>query len=232
MINCINCGVELEDGFKTCPLCGKDPLTSANEDQTSLNYPSDIIYLQKREGRKYLWELFGIVAFSGIAVCTIVDLLVNKSLSWSLFTDISLLSSWVTLTLFLHAYKRAWIILPGLLLTILCTLFFIDLFDKGHDWFLTLGLPIALTLFIAVSLVIVMYRSARLKGLNIIADALIVVAGFCIATEIVLDLYIKTTIYLTWSLIVAVSTLPVALVLFFYHYRLKKGNRLDSFFHV
>ena len=25
MTLCVNCGVELDDGLKICPLCGKDP---------------------------------------------------------------------------------------------------------------------------------------------------------------------------------------------------------------
>jgi divalent metal cation (Fe/Co/Zn/Cd) transporter len=71
-----------------------------------------------------------------------------------------------------------------------------------------------------------------LRGLNIIASIFIALSGFCIVTEMVLDKYFNGAVDIRWSLIVSVSILPVALVLFFYHYRLKKGNRLDSFFHI
>lgn len=76
---CVNCGVELDDGLETCPLCGKHPDNSSKE-TLSLNYPSDIIRAQKKENNRYLWELGGIITFSGLAVCTIVDLLIGKGL--------------------------------------------------------------------------------------------------------------------------------------------------------
>jgi hypothetical protein len=48
----------------------------------------------------------------------------------------------------------------------------------------------------------------------------------------ILDEYLNGVVDFRWSLIAAISILPVALIFFFYHYRLKKGNRLDSFFHI
>jgi hypothetical protein len=66
--------VELDDGLKICPLCGKDPEKREEQEQISGIYPSDIIQLEKKENRRYLWELSGIIAFCGIAVCTILDM--------------------------------------------------------------------------------------------------------------------------------------------------------------
>jgi len=73
---CANCGVELDEGMKKCPLCGKAPGAKNNHREEVENKPSAIIQLQKKENLRYLWELFGIIAFSGITVCTIVDLLI------------------------------------------------------------------------------------------------------------------------------------------------------------
>jgi hypothetical protein len=232
MTLCVNCGVELDDGLKICPLCGKDPEKKIEQDQVTNSYPSGIIQLQKKENRKYLWELSGIIAFSGIAVCTILDLLTGKGLNWSPFSDVSLAAAWIIMTLYLFAYKRTLTIIILQLLTILTALFFIDIIATGRHWFFPVGLPITVAGFIAVGSVIILYRAARFKGLNIIASAFVLLSGFCILTEIIFDKYLRGIVNLQWSLIVAVSVLPVALLLFFYHYRLKKGNRLDSFFHV
>ncbi len=232
MIICVNCGVGLDDGIKICPLCGKDPENKIEQGPDSDNYPSGIIQLQKKENRRYLWELSGLLAFSGIAVCTILDLLTGKGLNWSLFSDISITAAWVILTLYLFAYKRtlAFVILQ--MLAILTALYFIDLITPGRDWFFPVGLPLTIAAFIAAGTVIVLYRVVHLKGLNIIASAFIALSGFCIIAEIVFDKYKNGFLDLQWSLIVAVSVLPVALLFFFFHYRLKKGNRLDSFFHI
>jgi hypothetical protein len=232
MTLCINCGVELDDGLKICPLCGKDPVNKGEEEHISNDYPSDIIQLQRKENRRYLWELSGIIAFSGIAVCTILDLIISKRLSWSLFSDVSICAAWVILTFYRFVYKRTLIVVTLLMLTILVALYLTDLIATGREWFFPVGLPVTMAIFIAAGTVIILYNTFHLKGLNIIAAAFIVLSGYCIITEMIFDKYLKGIVDLQWSLIVAVSILPVALVFFFYHYRLKKGNRLDSFFHI
>ena len=232
MTLCVNCGVELDNGLKICPLCGKDPGSREEQENKSDNYPSAIIQLQKKENRRYLWELSGIIAFSGIAVCTIIDLIITRSLRWSLLSDVSIAEAWVILTLYQFIYKRALIMVTTLMLTILAALFCIDLISTGREWFFPLGLPATVAVFVAVSLVIFLHKVAHLKGLNIIAAALMVFSGLCIVAEVILDEYLHGRVNIRWSLIVSVSILPVALVFFYYHYRLKKGNRLDSLFHI
>ena len=232
MTLCANCGVELDDGLKICPLCGKDPENKDEQEQISNNYPSGIIQLQRKENRRYLWELSGIIAFSGIAVCTILDLLISKGLRWSLFSDVSISAAWVILTLYQFAFKRTLTIITFLMLTILATLFLIDLIATGKEWFFPIGFPLTIATFIAAGAIIILYKAVHLKGLNIIAAALMVLSGFCIITEMILDEYLHGIVNLRWSVIIAISILPVALLFFFYYYRLKKGNRLDSFFHI
>ena len=232
MAICVNCGVELDDGLRVCPLCGKDPSIKSEQDDISSNYPSGIIQIQRKENRRYLWELSGIIAFSGIVVCTIVDLLISKGLGWSLFSDVSVAAAWIILTLFLFANRKPFILVSLLMLTIVAALFLIDLVASGQKWFFPVGLPMIIAAFITTGIIIILYRTAHFKGLNIIAAALIILSGFCIITEMILDKYLNGSVDMRWSLIAAVSILPVALVFFFYHYRLKKGNRLDSFFHI
>lgn len=230
MIICDNCGVELDDNIKICPLCGKDPL-STNEGLT-LNNPSGILQLHRQEVRKSLWELAGIIAFCGIAVCTIVDLVTNRNPFWSLFSDASIIAGWIILTLFLHAYRRPLIIVPGLLITILSSLFIFDLLLEGRKWFFPVALPLTLSVFGVTGIILVLYRAAHLKGLNILSLSILVLSGLGVVTEFLLDIFLYGSVELRWSLIAAISIFPVSLLLLFYHYRLKKGNRLDSFFHI
>lgn len=234
MSYCTNCGVELDDDLVTCPLCGltigKETVVKTNEQ--SEYYPSDIILLHKEETRRHIWELSGIISFSGIAVCTIVDLVIHKSLTWSLYADTSVLASWICLTLILLAFRKYFLIFPGLLLTILTTLFLFDLFSPSVNWFFGLGLPITVALFIAVVIIMLLWKVAHFRGFNILAIAFLVLSGFCIVTEVFIDKYVSGRVDIRWSAIVAVSIFPIALVLLFVHYRMKKGKRLDSYFHV
>jgi hypothetical protein len=231
---CANCGVELDEGLTTCPLCGftnGEPDISKPEDKTAY-LPSDIIYLHRKETRRHIWELSGIISFSGIAVCTIVDLVIGKNLQWSLFADVSILTSWILLSLILLAFRRYYIIIPGLLFTILAMIFLFDLFNPPIDWFFGIGLPLTIALFVAVSIVIFLWKFAHFMGFNILAIAFLVLSGFCIVSEVFIDKHLYNKVEIHWSAIVAVSILPIALVLLFVHYRMKKGKRLDSYFHV
>jgi hypothetical protein len=229
---CVNCGVELDEGLLVCPLCGKYPSNIGNEEQSVDNYPSAILHLHRKENRKHLWELSGIISFSAIAVCTIVDLLVGKKLGWSLFTDILISGAWLTLTIILFFYNRTFTLISLLLFNILIDLFLIDKITDSKAWFLPLGLPLTFALFVSAGSIAAIYKAARIRGLNIIAMALIVVSVYCIILEMSVDIFLRGIVELRWSLIAAISILPGSLVLFHYHYRLRRGNRLDSFFHV
>jgi phosphatidylserine synthase len=100
------------------------------------------------------------------------------------------------------------------------------------NWFIGIALPVTIALFISVSIIIVLWKVAHFRGFNILAIAFLVLSGFCIVTEVFTDKYISGKVDIRWSAIVAVSIFPIALVLLFVHYRMQKGNRLDSYFHV
>jgi phosphatidylserine synthase len=107
-----------------------------------------------------------------------------------------------------------------------------DLISGKANWFIPVGLPVTLSAVLFVCLIVILYKFARFKGFNILAIIFLSVAGFCILLEIILDRYVKGVVDVHWSLLAAVSILPISLVLLFVHYRMKKGNKLESFFHV
>jgi hypothetical protein len=234
MSYCTNCGVELDEDLTFCPLCGTNIGKAIIDSPADMSeyYPSDIILIHKKETRKHIWELSGIITFSGITVCTIVDLVIHKSLSWSRYADTSILTSWIILSLILLAFKKYYLIRPGLLITILSMLFLFNIFSPPVNWFYGIGLPITISLFVAVSIVVLLWKLAHFRGFNILAIAFGVLSGFCVVSEIFIDKYLSQKVDIRWSAIVAVSILPIALVLLFVHYRMKKGKRLDSYFHV
>lgn len=229
---CVHCGVELDPGFMVCPLCGKNPETGEEETADHASHPSAILKIHKRENKKTIWELSGILAFSGVAICLIVDILTAKGIQWAHFTSVNILMAWVILTLLLLCRNRPLLLLAGVTTGILAMLLSVDLFTGGMSWFLPVGLPITAAAFLAAGILILFYRFTPMKGLNLIGTGMLLIAGFCIVTETILDLFITGRTGLQWSLITAISIFPVAMILFFYHYRLKRGRRLDTIFHV
>jgi hypothetical protein len=229
---CSNCGVELDENVTICPLCGNKPGDLQKDLTPPGSYPSDIIRVYKKEVRSNIWELTGIIAISGIIVCTIVDLVIGRGLKWSLYVDISLLSAWITLSILLTELRKYYFAIPGLMLNILILLFLIDLISQGAEWFLPLGLPVTLAFFISVSVIVVLRKVFNIKGFSILGFSFLMLTIFCIITEVFLDKYLFETVEIHWSVIAGAAIFPIALILFFVHFRMKRGKQLDSFFHV
>ncbi len=232
MYLCVNCGVELEDDMKVCPLCGKIASEESGERSEGGSYPSDIIQQYRKESREHYWELSGIFAFTAIIVCTIVDLVSVKGIKWSLYADVSIMAVWTLQTSFIFLLRKPFILIPCITVTIMATLLSFDFFSQGVRWFFKLGMPLTLAAGISISIVVLFFKKVHFRGFNIIAVSLLSASGFCIVAEVFTDLYINGIVDLRWSLIEAASAFPVSLLYFYIHYRLKRGKRLDSFFHV
>jgi len=87
-------------------------------------------------------------------------------------------------------------------------------------------------LLVAIAVVLLAYTLAKRKGLNIIGWILLAIAEFCIAIEASILMYTNSPFKLFWSSIVASSLIPVALFLFYIHYRIAKSVTLRKLFHL
>jgi hypothetical protein len=66
----------------------------------------------------------------------------------------------------------------------------------------------------------------------LIAFSFIAAAMLCICTDAVLSYFTNHFFRLRWSIIVSACIIPVTVILFFVHYRLKKGRNLKRAFHI
>jgi hypothetical protein len=229
---CSNCGVELDANMRICPLCGVDPMKPDADEIEKGTYPSDIIMMHRIEIRKNIWELTGIVTFSAIIVCTIVDLFIGKGLKWSLYSDSAITAAWLMLSFILKFPRKPFIILAAICFSVLSMLFIFDLLDLNSGWFFPVGMPITLAAVILSGFTVAVRLLLKHGGFNIIGVAFLAVAFFCILVELFTDKFRFGVVDIKWSIITAASIFPLCLIFFFLHYRMKKGNRLDSFLHI
>ena len=227
---CDNCGVELDEKMDFCPLCNENEEIKTKK--KTIIYPSDALDQAKRDSRKYAWELSGVVTISGIIISIMVNLVFDKRLSWSLYSVTSLLYVWSAITSFYFAVKRPFVLLPGLLIATLVMLGLFDLFDKPVQWFIPIALPITITFFVLITIIIAIIKSVKYKGFNILAVIILALCLLCLSSEVFIDLTEYGKVEIKWSAVATAALLPVSMVLLFLHYRLKRGRRLDSFFHV
>ncbi|MBN1387089.1 MAG: hypothetical protein JW965_01495 [Bacteroidales bacterium] len=227
---CPNCGVILDEGLDICPLCKSIPKEDSNE--KSELYPSDILHLSERKSRIYMWELSAIIAFSANLICIIVDMVIVKGLNWSLYSVTAITGLWLFITSFTFLLKRPAMLGISLAITTLAMLAIFDLLSPPMEWFVVIGLPVSVSFWTLFAFLIFIMRKLRSKGFNILAIVFIELSALCIIIDIFIDMALMKNIIIDWSAITAATLGPVAGVLFFMHYRMKRGKDLGSFFHV
>lgn len=227
---CPNCGVILDEGLEVCPLCKAGP-EEVPAESTEL-YASDILHLSEKKSRIHLWELSAILAFSAALICIIVDMVIIKGLDWSLYAVTSIAGLWLFITAFAFLLKRPFLLGLSLSLITLAMLIIFDLLSPPLSWFVSIGLPVSLSFWILFAIFLFTVRKLSSRGFNVLAIVFIELALLCLCIEIFTDLALKDKIVIDWSAISAATLVPIAGILFYMHYRMKRGKDLRSFFHV
>lgn len=233
MTICKQCLVELDDGMKRCPLCG----TPAGESGIiSHNLPDEVASTFDEEDRlilhRILWQITAILLLSGIVATLIIDISINKAVTWSVY-PISICLIVLSYASFLALWRTRPIyqILAGwalsTLLLAICNHFF-----PAAGWTVNLGIPILFAVNFISILLLTVFAATRRKSLNLLAFIFVAIAVLCIIIEGILSLYFRDEIELTWSIIVAACLLPVTAALIFMYYRTRKNSRLQKIFHT
>ena len=205
MSYCVNCGVELADSEKKCPLCGVpviNPLKPYTEPELK-PYPDRIEEVMKTIDLRFGVWLATLVLLIPCAVTLICNLSVNHTVSWSLYVIGACACIFVSvlLPLLLKSLKPYYFVLfngiaTSLYLLLICYL-------SGGSWFLPLALPI--TAFAClISLLGVFVIRRKLPLLNKIALILLGIGVFCVLIECTLIFYLRLEPILVWSVYVVI----------------------------
>lgn len=239
MINCKNCGVELDEHMNFCPLCGVPVLNKSTPAEEKLmlekhagtrKLKNEIKLLNKTQKIKFFWEVISIILASGIISALVLDLLISNSFTWSLYV----LTGAITLFLYVTAFSfTRWqvslFIFPFISILSLAVL---DMIKSPLDWSMQLGIPLLGAGWVIVLLLVGVVRYTKERGFNIIAYIFLAGAVLSVAIEGIISLYTQNTLSLSWSAIVFFSNFFIALVLLYIHFKLRKGTDLRKFFHI
>jgi hypothetical protein len=241
MKQCTNCGVELDVEMNYCPLCGQKsnaPVVPGHKEQFNKDSMDaevesyafeELTPLQKG---KIFWELSTIILVSGVVVSLFIDLLVNKQVSWSKYSITIGMFLFVNISLITFLQRSVYLLLLGSYVSTSLLLLLLDLFSKNLGWGLKLGIPIIFFCYFIISLIVIIIKKSKQKGVNIIAYSLVAAGILCLCIDGIITLHRYNLFKLQWSMIVMISVLPVAGILLFIHYRLKKVTNLKRFFHI
>ena len=233
---CSRCGVEVDGHVERCPLCSA-PIQHLEESAPGeARYPVDELnpkpLMSERMRRRILWEVLTLAYAIAVIVCIGSDLRVDGKLDWSLYPALSIALAWVYSTLAIYFRRQPATIGVVVTISTIAYLAAIDLVDGSFEWFFSLGLPIfALFASVAGVLALVIIK-ARERGLNVVAFIMIGAALFCLGVDLLVSLYLNGTVDLTWSLVVVLTLVPMAIIFLFLHYRLRNRFDLKRVFHM
>jgi len=241
MTYCKNCGVELDENMNFCPLCG-EPLPGevlVQEEHREFRrlkqegkIISDYKKLTQIQKRKLFWELSAIILISGIIVSFIIDLVLNKNITWSKYTITVCLVVFINVTFLAFWQKKIFLLFTGSFISTSIMLMLLELYNRNISWSITLGVPLLFAAYLITFVLIILIKISRQRGLNIITYSLVAMGLLTICIEGIISLNTTNRLALQWSLIVLACIIPVSAILLFIHYRLKKATDLKRFFHI
>lgn len=215
MSYCVNCGVELEAALNRCPLCGTEvnnPNQNAlAEEKRTLPEKRDEY---KKPDRKFWISFISILVVVPIATCFLLDLLVNKTLTWSLFVASGVVILWAFfISLFLFKKFSYLKMVTADMAGVLTGLLMLDLLSPGKGWLLEVALPLAAYCYLAWLLIIWLTKKKVLHGLGIGSAYAIAIGILVILLETLLDLNASGTVNLVWSWFIIAPCISVAVLL-------------------
>jgi hypothetical protein len=236
MAICKKCLVELDDDMKHCPLCGTPTGENVSEG-VSKNYlkVSKTARLEPTERhlvRRILWQIIAILLFSGIIATLVIDLSINRKITWSIYpvSICMIVFSYASLLAFWNAKMIYQMLAAWVLSTILLLL--INNFSANAQWTIYIGIPILAAINVVSIILIGIYTVTKEKGLNLLAYAFVGIAALCITIEGIISRYFAGEIVLRWSIIVAACLLPVTAALIFMFHRTRNNSTLQKIFHT
>ena len=213
MSYCVNCGVELGEGARCCPLCGTKVLNPSHpeEQETTPFYPTrkeQIPEVSKKGTALVISAMLASVA----VCCGLLNLVLKPDRPWSFYAMGAAFMLWI-----FFVPPLLWRKIPFLLRVFvnMCAMalyvWVIACASGGISWYIHLALPIILSLG-AIGLVIcwVLRNRSRLSS----AITMLVGLGlFCECIELFVDIYLRGVWEPVWSLVVAAAALGLAVPL-------------------
>lgn len=224
-MKCKNCNVRVASYLDKCPLCGKKINNSTTNDNP---YNLSVESVSKRVNTLYFARIILQLLVLTSFVTMLVNFLVNKHISWSLYVLVSAIyvSSFYS---FIILKKKKW----SLFINILCLellLFTISYLTHTTPWFLYLVGPIILlvTLFVYLNLFLSEYTNI-LRSFS----TLLIYMTLCLTIINGLIKVYKTGIFMiTWSKYSSIPMIIISVFCFILSFNKKIQNEVEKRFFI
>ncbi len=224
-MKCKKCNVRIASYLDECPLC-HEKLDYTTPDKNPYN--SQIENFSKRVNTIYFTKLiYKILIFSSLVVM-LINLLVNKKISWSLYVLFSsiYISSFYSFIILQNKMK-------AFLINMFCLellLFVISYLSHSTGWFLYLVGPIIL--FITLFVYLNVYLTNKNNILRNLYYLLTYIASCLILINALIKLYKTGVFEITWSIYTTVVLSLLSIICFILSFNKKIENEIEKRFFI
>jgi len=214
MSYCVNCGVELADSEKCCPLCNVEVVNPNRPwvEPAQRPYSQHFEELTKRMDRRYFTALAGLILLIPVLVTVLCDILSGGGITWSAYVvgAIAMLYVFILLPFNFKRY-HAVVFLSLNFFAVLLYLLLIEQASGGH-WFLSIGLPIV----ICTWLIVIGYSQwfkRRKRAILLKTGLCLIAAGvLSVIIEVILSINSAGALAFRWSFYVMIPCLVLGIV--------------------
>lgn len=228
MKRCKQCGVEIEDHYDRCPLCGASPEGDVTDATSEAAGGAESVIamdlVERRKARFWLWEMFTVVIFASAVIVAAADFAYGFAFSWSAYPLISLAFIWLFLTAIIALGRNLAPAYVAATLDLLLYLFFLDILTPGEPWFLPLALPCTLLVAVVGGGAAGIARGLKLSVFQTLADAVLSMGVLLLGLEIILSVALDLESILSWSIVSFAGCLSIAVLLLIINKRLREHH--------
>lgn len=226
----------MEDHFDTCVSCTME--RDAMRSELAMDkIPEDVELKKYLNKTKKMYLLKGVIlsiGIIGIIVSFIVDLAVNRSLTWSLIVDMSMVylyaSGFVAIVSMKNKIIKTLIVMSVLLLPLLYGMEYVintNYLSKPEEWFKVYALPITVAWLIILWVIILIKKFTKLNIWNVVGILLLLsIFGSVFTDSIAEQVPLTEVYYITLDWIDSIVYFGCAIICFVIGYIRKDKCRI------
>lgn len=216
MSYCVNCGVELDESAKACPLCDA-PVLNPFVDDTDENIPtpySDKVFIPASISKRYIAFIISVMLIIPNIVCSITNLILPETGTWAIYVNAtSLLCFMLFILPFLFKKVNPYFLLFIDTVTVVLYIYFFYSMFEERNWFLLIAMPMVVALGLLVACFLVWIYKKQRQWPYIMISLLTLTSIYSVFTEMLFHFYYQTDHVFRFSIIIVVSCL--CLIVFF-----------------
>ena len=234
MSYCVNCGVELAEYIKKCPLCSTEVINPNQpyDFASSPPYPEYQPVPKQKPSAKLILGILAILFILPVAVCMTADISFNGILDWSGYVVAALFAVYTVIASALTVHRES-ALLEQIFdyMAILLLLVYIEQ-QCGGNWFVPFALPIILCFAITTLILTFLIKILKKRILTVISIAMFLCGIICIVCDILIKYNYYATVSLGWSLYPFISFVIIGSVLSFIDNNKYIKRRLEKKFFI